>query len=396
MTNGKSNWDVVVVGLGAHGSAAAASLARRGLKVIGFDAHTPPHTVGSSHGETRIIREVYAEHPDYVPLIQQSYGIWRRLEEESEPQVKLMHKTGGISIGRPQARSIIGIQRSAEIHGLKLEMLKPGEIRERWPQLNPRDEMIGAYDDRAGVLFPELCVQAQLDDATRHGAELRYGESVTRWHPDGDGVRVYTAAGEFGAAKIVFAAGAWNRNFVSKLNLPLRIERQVLFWFEPSSSHGLFGPANFPNASWEWSPGKALYCQADFGRGVKTAFHHDGEMLQDVAELDREVRPSDEQNLRDAIADIMPQLGGNVRRSIVCMYTDTPDMHFLIDRHPGHPNVVISSACSGHGFKFSPAVGEVIADLATDVAPPYDISLFGIDRLLNPDSQVQCPDDARR
>lgn len=396
MTNRQSNWDVIIVGLGAHGSAAAASLARRGMKVLGFDANTPPHTVGSSHGESRIIREVYAEHPDYVPLIQQSYGLWQRLEEESEPPVKLMHRTGGVSIGRPQARSIIGIQRSAEIHGLQLEMLEPDEIRKRWPQLCPRDEMIGAYDDRAGVLFPELCVQAQLDDATRHGAELRYGEQVTRWHHDGAGVRVYTAAGEFAAAKVVFAAGAWNRGFVSKLNLPLRIERQVLFWFEPASSPELFGPDNFPNASWEWSPGKALYCQADFGRGVKTAFHHDGEMLQDVEELDREVRPSDEQNLRDAIADIMPQLGGKVRRSIVCMYTDTPDMHFLIDKHPGHPNVVISSACSGHGFKFSPAVGEIIADLTTDSEPPYDISLFGIERLLTSDSQVACPDDARQ
>lgn len=396
MIRGKTAWDVIVVGLGAHGSAAAASLARRGVKVLGFDAHTPPHTVGSSHGETRIIREVYAEHPDYVPLIQQSYEIWQRLEEESEPLIKLMHRTGGISIGRPQARSIIGIQRSAEVHRLKLEMLEPDDIRKRWPQLNPRDEMIGAYDDRAGVLFPESCVRAQLGDAARQGAELRYGEPVTRWHPDGDGVRVHTAAGEFGAGKIVFAAGAWNRDFVSKLNLPLRIERQVLFWFEPSSSPERFLPDSFPNASWEWSPGKALYCQADFGRGVKTAFHHDGEMLQDIESLDREVRPSDEQNLRDAIADIMPELGGNVRRSAVCMYTDTPDMHFLIDRHPGHPNVVISSACSGHGFKFSPAVGEIVADLTTDEAPPYDISLFGIDRLLNADSKVECPEDARR
>ena len=180
---------------------------------------------------------------------------------------------------------------------------------------------------------------------------------------------------------------------MSKLNLPLKIERQVLFWFDPASSPELFKPARFPNASWEWSPGKALYCQADFGRGVKTAFHHNGEMLDDVDDLDREVRASDERNLRDAISDIMPQLGGRTRRSIVCMYTDTPDMHFLIDRHPGHPNVIISSACSGHGFKFSPAVGETIADLATGTQPAYDISLFGIDRLLNADSQTQCPDD---
>lgn len=385
--------DVIVVGLGAHGSAAAASLSRRGLEVFGFDAHLMLHNFGSSHGESRIIREVYAEHPDYVPLIQQAYKIWKRLESESRRPVKLMHKTGGISIGRPQARSIIGIQKSAQVHNLELEILDPDEIHRRWPQLCPRDEMIGAYDDNAGVLFPEACVQAQLDDALKHGAVLQFGEPVYRWHPDGDGVKVYTEDRVFSAAKLVFAAGAWNGALVSKLNLPLKIERQVLFWFEPASSPELFKPARFPNASWEWSPGKALYCQADFGRGVKTAFHHNGEMLDDVDDLDREVRASDERNLRDAISDIMPQLGGRTRRSIVCMYTDTPDMHFLIDRHPGHPNVIISSACSGHGFKFSPAVGETIADLATGTQPAYDISLFGIDRLLNADSQTQCPDD---
>ena len=390
-SNGK-NADVTIVGLGAHGSAAASLLARRGLSVIGFDAHTPPHTIGSSHGESRIIRAVYAEHPDYVPLIQQAYELWQRLERESDPPVKLMHLTGGVLIGRPQARSIIGIQKSAQIHNLELEILDPDEIHRRWPQLCPREEMIGAYDDQAGVLFPEECVKAQLDDALRHGATLRFGEAVERWHPDGGGVTVYTADGKYSADKIVFAAGAWNGAFVSKLNLPLRIERQVLFWFEPASSPELFGPDRFPNASWEWSPGKALYCQADFGRGVKTAFHHDGEMLDDVGELDREVRDSDERNLRDAISDIMPQLSGRTRRSIVCMYTDTPDMHFLLDRHPGHPNVVISSACSGHGFKFSPAVGEIIANLVSDTPPAYDISLFGIDRLLSADSQTQCPD----
>ena len=392
MTANSTRSDVIIVGLGAHGSAASVSLARRGLTVRGFDAYVPPHTLGASHGEGRIIREVYAEHPDYVPLIKQAYELWKRLEDESDDPQELMRNTGGVSIGRPQSRSILGIQRSAEIHGLELEMLEPDEIRKRWPQLEPRDEMIGGYDSRAGVLFPEACVQAQLDDATRHGADLRYGEAVKRWHPDGAGIRAYTDLGEYTAGSIVFAAGAWNQAFVSKLNLPLKIERQVLFWFEPASSPELFKPDRFPNASWEWSPGKALYCQADFGRGVKTAFHHDGEMMDSVDELDREVSESDEQDLRAAFSDIMPQLGGRTRRSIACMYTDTPDMHFMIDRHPGHSNVVISSACSGHGFKFSPAVGEVVANLVTGEPPAYDISLFAIDRLLNSESQTECPE----
>lgn len=388
--------DVIVVGLGAHGSASAWQLAQRGLSVRGFDAFRPPHTLGSSHGETRIIREVYGEHPNYVPLIRRGYEIWEDLEQEMRDDgvdVELMRITGGITIGRPEARGVMGVQLSSETYGLPIEVLDSSEIRSRWPQFHPRDEMVGVYDARAGALFPESCIDSHLNQATACGADLHFDESVVRWHPDGDGVRVITERGSYSAGKIVFSAGAWNRDFVSKLRLPLRLERQVLFWFEPASSADLFSPENCPNHSWEWSPGKGLYCQPDYGGGVKTAFHHDGEMFDDPAALDRTVRESDEKSLRDAISDILPHLNGRVIKSAVCMYTDTPDQHFLLDWHPGHSNVIICSPCSGHGFKFSSVIGEMVADMVTKGDAGYDMSLFGINRLLSDQSEYKCPED---
>ncbi len=388
--------EVIVVGLGAHGSAAAWQLSKRNVSVIGFDAFKPPHTLGSSHGDTRIIREVYAEHPDYVPIMLRGYEIWRELEQacrDDGDATELMRITGGISIGRPESNSIRGVKRAAAEYNLELEILEPAEIRRRWPQFQPRENMIGGFDSRAGVLFPERCVSAHLTQAEKQGAALHYNEPVRRWHPDGDGVRVYTDNGEYTADQIVFSAGAWNPAFLSKLKLPLRLERQVLFWFEPASSPELFGPDNSPNHSWEYSPGKGLYCQPDFGGGVKTAFHHGGEMFDVPDNLDRTVREEDERNLRNAISDIIPQLNGRIVRSAVCLYTDTPDYHFLLDWHPGHRNVIICSPCSGHGFKFSAAIGEIVADMATNGETGYATKLFDIERLLSDESQSKCPED---
>lgn len=392
---GSKSADVIVVGLGAHGSASVWQLARRGVSVIGFDAFMPPHTLGSSHGDTRVIRQIYAEHPDYVPIMLRGYEVWRELEEtiaEQGEAVELLRIVGGLTVGRPEGNGITGVKRSAEAHGMDLEILDPQEIRRRWPQFQPRDEMIGAFDSMSGVLFPEKCVAAHLDAAINEGADLHYNEPVRRWHPDGEGVRVFTDHGEYTADQIVFSAGAWNPALVSKLKLPLRLERQVLFWFQPASSPELFAPENCPNHSWEYKPGGSLYVQPEFGGGVKTAFHHGGEMFDDPVDLDRAVRQEDERLLRHAISDILPQLNGRVVKSAVCLYTDTPDLHFLLDWHPGHRNVIICSPCSGHGFKFAAVVGEIVADMATKGDAGYDMSLFGIDRLLSDDSQAECPD----
>ena len=388
--------DVIVVGLGAHGSASAWQLAKRGLNVIGFDAYSPPHVLGSSHGDTRVIRAVYAEHPDYVPIILRGYEIWRELEAavaDDGESIELLRIVGGLTVGRHECDSIKNIRLAAKEHNMKLEILDPSELRRQWPQFKPRDNTIGAFDSQSGVLFPEKCVTAHLNQASRQGADLHYNEPVRRWHPDGEGVRVFTDSGEYTADQIVFSAGAWNPSFVSKLKLPLRLERQVLFWFEPVSNPELFQPENSPNHSWEWSPGKNIYSQPDFGSGVKTAFHHNGETFDNPVDLDRTVRESDEKSLRTAFVDIIPHLNGRILKSTVCLYTNTPDYHFLLDWHPGHRNVIICSPCSGHGFKFSAVIGEIVADMVTKGEFGYDTPLFGIERLLSDASQSQCSDD---
>lgn len=393
---GNKHPDVIIVGLGAHGSASAWQLARRGVDVIGFDAFTPPHTLGSSHGDTRVIRQIYAEHPDYVPIMLRGYEVWRELEEtiaDRGEAEELLRIVGGLTVGRAESENIHGVKRAAEAHNMDLEILDAAEIRHRWPQFQPRDDMIGGFDPMSGVLFPEKCVAAHLDSAVNEGADLHYNEPVRGWHPDGDGVRVFTDQKEYTADQIVFSAGAWNPGFVSKLKLPLRLERQVLFWFQPAGSPELFLPENCPNHSWEYKTDFGLYVQPDFGEGVKTAFHHGGEMFDDPVNLDRAVREEDERALRHAISDILPQLNGRVVKSAVCLYTDTPDYHFLLDWHPGHKNVIICSPCSGHGFKFSAVVGEIVADMVMKGTTGYDTPLFGIERLLSEDSQSQCPDD---
>lgn len=393
---GNKSADVIVVGLGAHGSASVWQLAKRGVNVIGFDAFTPPHTLGSSHGDTRVIRQIYAEHPDYVPIMLRGYEVWRELEQalaDDGDETELLRIVGGLTVGSSDSENVQGVQRSAQEHNLEVEILDAAEIRARWPQFQPHEYQIGAFDSQSGVLFPEKCVAAHLGQAAKEGADLHYNEPVRHWHPDGEGVRVFTDSGEYTADQIVFSAGAWNPGFISKLKLPLRLERQVLFWFEPAGSPELFTPDNCPNHSWEYKPGYGLYCQPNFGGGVKAAFHHGGELFDDPVDLDRTVRESDETTFRRAISDILPQMNGRVVKSAVCLYTDTPDYHFLLDWHPGHRNVIICSPCSGHGFKFSAVVGEIVADMATKGDAGYDMTLFGVERLLSEESVSQCPDD---
>ena len=386
--------DVIVVGLGAHGSSVACHLARRGLKVIGFDTHRPPHTFGSSHGGSRIIRQAYSEAPFYVPIMQRSYDLWDDLQKRTGR--KVMNITGGISIGDKRGKGIKGIQRSAEEYDLPLNVLSPEQITQRFPMLHPHEHMIGAFDPRAGAIFPEEAVQAHLEEAIKAGADLHFDEPVTKWRPDrhGGNVQVETESGAFEAKQLVFTAGAWLPELVSKLKLPMWIERQVLFWFEPKANAEAFLPQNMGNHSWEYEPGHSMYAQPNYGEGVKIALHHDGASAH-PDELDRVVAESEEKALREQIERYIPDLNGRALKSAVCMYTDTPDLHFLIDFHPGHENILLMSPCSGHGFKFSAVMGEIAADLVTKGKSEFDLSHFAIDRLLTEESQTACPPEKR-
>lgn len=365
--------DVAVVGLGAMGSATLQALARRGVSVVGIDQFHPPHNLGSTHGRSRVIREAYYESPVYVPLVQRAYREWARLAEETGR--KLFTRTGGIMIGPPDGEVVLGSKASAEKHGLPHELLTAPEIRRRFPVFNPAEDAIGLVEPRAGFLDPEQCVTACLEVADRHKADLRLGVTVSGWTGSGSGIRLETTGGAVECGRVVFTAGPWLPRLLGRARLPLTVERQVMYWFEPRAQPELFRPDRCPVFIWEYQRDHLFYGIPDHGPGFKTALHHDGKSVTPES-VDRAVTESEIGGIRELLKRVIPESPGKLRETAVCLYTNTPDHHFLIGAHPDEPRIVLGSPCSGHGFKFSSAIGEVLADLATTGRTEYDLSAF--------------------
>lgn len=374
-----TQYDVIVVGLGAMGSATAWHLVKNGQRVLGVDQYVCPHRFGSSHGQTRIIREAYFEHPAYVPLVQRAYQLWSDLEQASGLQ--LLTQTGGLMIGRPESIVFSGAKASAEEHHLPHQVLSGEEVRQKFPGLTPPWDMKAVWEPRAGVLYPELCIQAHLELAQKAGAQFHFEEAVQQWEPEDGGVRIRTERASYWARQAVICAGAWAREVLDGLNLPLQVERQVQFWFEPKSEHTLFQANRLPVHLWEYEPGRFFYGFPDLGNGVKVAAHHQG-VTSDPDQLDRNVKPEEIEQMRQILQRFVPHANGPLRSTAVCMYTNTPDGHFILDRHPHYAEVLIGSPCSGHGFKFASAIGEALADLALGRKPHCNLDLFKIGRLI--------------
>ncbi|HSH94933.1 MAG TPA: N-methyl-L-tryptophan oxidase [Roseimicrobium sp.] len=366
------SYDVIVAGMGAMGSAASFHLTRGGSKVLGIDRFVPPHNAGSSHGQTRIIREAYFEHPSYVPLIQRAYTLWETLASESERQLLLY--TGGLMIGRDGSTVISGALESAKAHELPHKLMTADDVRDRYPIFHPDDDMQAVWEPRAGVLFPEACVEAHLTLARQSGATLNSGETILRWKPEGSGVRVTTDKGEYLAGQLLITAGSWFKNLLPDLDLPFQVERQVQYWFE-AKYPDLFAPEDCPIQIWEYEPGKFFYAFPDLGHGVKIALHHEGE-ITDADTVRRTIDATETETMRKLLLRYLPTADGTLLTATACVYTNSPDGHFLIDRHPAHSQVLIASPCSGHGFKFSSVIGEVLADLATKGESCQDLNLF--------------------
>jgi sarcosine oxidase len=364
-------FDVAVIGLGAMGSAALYHLARRGVRAIGFDQHNPPHLLGSSHGETRVIREAYFEDPVYVPLVQRAYELWFELQEFA--QEPLYIRTGGLMIGDPDSGVVQGTLRSAQEHRLPHEVLDACDINQRYPGIRPANGMVGVFEPRAGIVHPERCIASHLAGARKFGAVLRPNEKVLNWEESGAGLRVQTASQEIVASRVVLTTGAWIEQY--HLELGLEIERQVLLWFQPRRPE-LF--TSIPIHLWEYAPDKYFYGFPDLGTGLKIAFHHQG--TQTNVNDPRLVNAADIERMREILSRFLPEAEGDFLRGTVCLYTNTRDGHFIIDRHPEYPNVIVGSPCSGHGFKFASAIGEVLADLATDRPPRVVLDRFAIGR----------------
>ncbi len=356
------------------GSAAAYHLTKASQRVLGLDRFAPPHKFGSSHGQTRIIREAYFEHPLYVPLVQRAYDLWAELEQSYGRQLLL--QTGGLMIGPPEGTVFSGAKRSAEQHRLTHEILTAAEVRRRFPALQPDDRMKAVWENRAGILFPEACIEAHLSLARRHGAQLHFEEMALRWEREGRGIRVITDKGSYGAARLVLTAGAWLSSLVPELRLPLQIERQVLFWFAACSDRSMFKPERCPIHLWEYETDRFFYGFPDLGTGVKVARHHEGEPTG-PDKVRREVSEDEVQSMRRLLHRFIPGAAGEPIDATVCLYTNTPDHHFLIAPHPADPEVLIASPCSGHGFKFASVIGEVVTEWICRGCSRFDLSLFG-------------------
>ncbi len=373
------HYDVIVAGLGAMGSATAAHLASRGKSVLGLERWTPGHCYASSHGDSRIIREMYFEHPMYVPLLQRAYELWAELGENVGAQ--LLHITGGLMIGPEEGALVTGTLRSAREHSLPYELLSPEEVSRRHPAFKLRDDLVAVHDPRAGYLDPEACNAGHLDTAARTGTDLRFNEPVLGWNSSADGVTVSTPDGKYSADHLVLAVGARTLPLLNGLSLPLEVERQAVFWMEPKPASSIYDEPALPIYAYEYEPREICYGFPRLPRGVKASIMHSGEISPDADEVDRSVRDGDEASLRQALAPILPGLSQSpVQGRDVCLFTNTPDHDFIIDFHPDHPRVVISSACSGHGFKFASVLGELQADLVTQGKSRFDLTPFRIDR----------------
>ena len=372
-------YNAIVIGLGAMGSATLYHLARRGWRVLGLEQYGPTNKLGSSHGDSRIIREMYFEHPLYVPLVQRAYELWSELEMES--QKSLMTINGGLMIGPPDGYVVKGTLRSADEHNLPFELLRSDETRKRFPAFQFGDELVAVLDPRAGFLDPEASVEAHVDLAVEAGAEARFNEAVLSWRPDGEGVKVTTASADYSADYLVVASGGWTKHLLSDIALDLTVERQVLFWFDPAGDPSIYDAERFPIYAHEYKEGHFCYGFPRLARGVKAAGMHSGELASDPESVRRSIDDSEVEPLRAALRPILPGLSvAPVRDAATCIFTNTSDGDFLIDFHPAYKQVLISSPCSGHGFKFSSAIGELQADLLTEGKTRFDLSPFRLDR----------------
>ena len=378
MTQQRS-YDVIVVGLGAMGSATLFHLARRGVRTLGLEQFDPGHSMGSSHGESRIIRETYFEHPLYVPLVQRAHELWRELEGVSGKS--LMKIVGGLMIGPRDGMVVSGTLRSAREHGLPHEVLDAREVAGRFPAFQMNGDLVAVLDPRAGYLDPEACNREHIAGAVAAGAETHFGEAVLAWSVTNAGVRVETRSATYSADRLVLAGGAWNPTLTEGLDLPLSVERQSVFWFEPPGSEDSYDSPRFPIYALEFKPGVICYGFPRLPRGVKASVMHDGPIVRRPEDVDRQIGDEEAEPLRTALRAILPELArSRVRESAVCLFTNTPDHDFIVDFHPAYPQVLVSSPCSGHGFKFASAIGELQADLLTSGRARFDISPFRVER----------------
>jgi sarcosine oxidase len=388
MTGMPDSYDVIVLGLGGMGSAAARHLAKRGATVLGLEQFSPAHALGSSHGDSRIVRMAYFEHPDYVPLLRRAYPLWDELGAEAG--APLFTRTGALMIGAPDSTVVAGTLASVQRWGLAHEVLDLAEMQRRYPQFRLAADELAVFDAEAGFVSPEDAVRSHLELAARDGASLRFGVRVTDWRLDGDGVLVSFADGQARARNLVLAAGAWTGPLAPELDVPLRVARRVMHYLRPLSPADAFDQARFPVYFIQTGPGDGIYgfpLIGDPAGGIKAGFHYRGGDAASPDTIERSVSDYELAEMRAVLAERIPGLAGDHVQAQVCMYTMTPDEHFVIDLLPGCAGrVAVAAGFSGHGFKFTPVVGEILADLALTGATEHPVDFLRATRFSSRDS----------
>lgn len=375
-------FDVIVLGVGSMGASTCWHLARRGLRVLGLEQGQIPNPDASFAGLTRAIRLSYAEHPDYVPLLQGAYKYWEVLEEESGEEI--LRLTGALYMGPPKGKLLNGATLSAKQHGLTHTLYTHRELQEKWPQFQLPVSFEGLYEDKAGYLLSERAVEAFVAEARKHGADLRGGEMVTDWITTDSGVRVQTGNNEYSAQHLVIAAGAWTGKILQDVDLPLVVTRQVLGWVAPPSQDD-FTSDKFPVWVIDGNNGEGVHYgfpitpDGSGGEGLKLALHWPGKEV-DPSTVIRDKLPKDDSDIQDALTRYLPSGKGPLLSQRVCLYTNSSDGDFIIDRHPEFPQVSLACGFSGHGFKFASVIGEVLADLATNGKTDWPIGFLRLSR----------------
>jgi len=378
-------FDVVVIGTGGMGAAALMHLAARGARVVGLDRFPPGHDRGSSHGQTRLIRMAYFEHPDYVPLLRRAYALWHALEEAAG--TRLLVAAGLLMAGPPDGDVVSGSLRSAAIHGLDVERMTAAAAIDRWPSFRLPADWAVVHEPAAGYLLVEACVRAHADAALRSGARIDHGVVVRGWRTaatDGGGhVVVDTDSGTYAADRLVITPGAWGADLLRMPSLRLEVLRKSLFWFEPQpGGRADLATGSLPCFAFDTRQG-FFYGFPDIdGRGLKVAEHSGGRHVADPLAVDRGIDPGERTRIEEVLAAHLPGARGRLRSHAVCLYTMSPDHHFVVGPHPEHERVTVAAGFSGHGFKFASVIGEILADITLDGATSHPIAFLSPRRFL--------------
>lgn len=372
-----ADYDDIVIGVGGMGSATVYQLAKRGRDVLGLEHYDIPHAMGSSHGVSRIIRLAYYEHPSYVPLIRRAYELWDEIQQRHGEQ--LLYETGSIDAAPEDDPLFQGSLRSCEEYGIDHEVLTGSEVNERYPGYDLPDDHMALYQPNGGYVLSERAIVAHTMQAQAEGARVQARERVTDWEPEGNGVRVMTDRDEYTAENLVITSGAWAYKHIDALKGVAVPQRQALAWLQPQEPER-FQPGNFPVWNLQVEEGRYYGLPIVEVPGFKFGRYTHREEDVDPDAMNREPEPEDERLLREFAENYFPKGTGPTMGLATCLFTNTPDGHFVIDRHPDHSQVAFGAGFTGHGYKFASVIGEVLADVAIEGRTDHPIERFALDR----------------